>query len=62
MKGSSILLLGGNQSNAVNISSFGTSKVIAYIYPSNFEIPENFYTFGEAIGDFGDDTDIGNTR
>ncbi len=62
MKGSSILLLGGNQSNAVNISSFGTSKVIAYIYPSNFEIPENFYTFGEASGDFGDDTDIGNTR
>lgn len=62
MKGSSILLLGGNQSNAVNISSFGTGKVIAYVYPSNFKIPENFYTFGEATGDFGEDTDIGNTR
>ena len=62
MQGSSVLLLGGNQSNSVNVASFGTSKIIAYVYPSNFEIPANFYTFGEADGDFGGDTNMSDTR
>ena len=62
VKGSSVLLLGGNQSNSVNVASFSTGKIIAYVYPSNFEIPANFYTFGEAEGDFGSETDISNTR
>ena len=61
-QGSSVLLLGGNQSNSVNVATFGTSKIIAYVYPSNFEIPANFFSFGEAEGDFGGDTDMSNTR
>ncbi|WCL80038.1 TIGR02594 family protein [Saprospira sp. CCB-QB6] len=60
-KGSNVLLLGGNQSNMVKISAFGTSKIHAYVFPNNFEIPENYYTFGEAEGDF-ETTDFSQTR
>jgi uncharacterized protein (TIGR02594 family) len=61
-KGSSILLLGGNQSDAVNISSFSTNRVIAYIYPSNFDIPSNYLNLGESNIDNGNDLDINKTR
>lgn len=61
-KGSSILLLGGNQSDAVNISSFNSNKVIAYVYPSNFDIPNDYLNFGESYADNGDDLGIANTR
>jgi len=60
-KGSNVLLLGGNQSNMVKISAFGTSKIHAYVFPKNFEVPENYYTFGEAEGDF-ETTDFSQTR
>ena len=62
MKGNSVLMLGGNQSNAVNVKAFGTSLMIAYVYPSGFEIPQNFYSFGEAEGDFADGGDVSSTR
>ncbi len=61
-QGSSLLLLGGNQSDAVNVKPFGTGKIIAYVYPANFQIPDNFFTFGEAEGDFGGETDMADTR
>ncbi len=61
-QGSSILLLGGNQANAVNVKTFGTSKVVAYVYPSGFDIPANFFTFGEAEGDFGDEVGFDGSR
>jgi uncharacterized protein (TIGR02594 family) len=61
-QGSSILLLGGNQANAVNVKTFGTSKVVAYVYPSGFDIPQNFFTFGEASGDFGDEVGFDGSR
>ncbi len=60
-KGNNLLILGGNQSNAVNIKSFGTSKIVAYVFPSNYEVPANAYTFGENDGDFGG-MDLGSTR
>ena len=41
--GSSIQLLGGNQSDAVNVKNFGTGKVIAYVVPSNYEVPQGAY-------------------
>ena len=61
-KGSSIELLGGNQSNAVNVSTFSSSKVIAYVFPSNFQIPDNYYSFGESNAGSGVETDMSNTR
>jgi uncharacterized protein (TIGR02594 family) len=61
-KGNSILLLGGNQSDSVNISSFSTTKIIAYIYPSNFDIPTNYLNLGESNIDNGNDLDINKTR
>ena len=60
-KGNSLLILGGNQSNAVNIKTFGTSKIVAYVFPSNYEVPANAYTFGESEEDFGG-MDLGSTR
>lgn len=60
-KGGNVLLLGGNQSNMVKISAFSTSKIHAYVFPNNFEVPENYYTFGEAEGDF-ETTDFSQTR
>jgi uncharacterized protein (TIGR02594 family) len=41
--GSSIQLLGGNQSDAVNVKNFGTGKIIAYVVPANYDVPQNAY-------------------
>lgn len=61
-QGSNILVLGGNQSNAVNIAKFDPKKAVAFVVPANYEVPANAYTFGESTGDFGGDSDIANTR
>jgi uncharacterized protein (TIGR02594 family) len=60
-KGSNILVLGGNQGNMVKVSSFGTSKVAAYVVPSSYEVPASAYAFGEVDGDF-DAADFNSTR
>lgn len=60
-QGSKLLILGGNQSNAVNVKSFGTSKIVAYVFPSDYQIPESAYSFGEVSGDFGG-MDLNSTR
>lgn len=49
--GNNVLLLGGNQSNSVNITSFSTSKVIAYVVPASYEVPESAFTFGATNGE-----------
>ena len=41
--GNMIQLLGGNQSDAVNVKNFGTSKIIAYVVPSNYTVPPEAY-------------------
>lgn len=60
-QGNNILVLGGNQGNQVKISSFNPSKVVAYVFPSNYKVPANAYTFGETDGNF-EQTDEHNTR
>jgi uncharacterized protein (TIGR02594 family) len=41
--GSNISLLGGNQSDAVNTSSFSESLFVAWRFPSDYEIPADAY-------------------
>jgi uncharacterized protein (TIGR02594 family) len=43
-QGSNILVLGGNQSNSVKISSYSTSKIVAYAFPGDYEVPESAYS------------------
>ena len=40
MNGSNVNLLGGNQSNAINVRSFPRSKFIAFRWPASFPIKE----------------------
>lgn len=40
-----ILLLGGNQSNAVNIKAFPKDKIVAYVVPTDYNVPESAYSF-----------------
>lgn len=61
-KGNNVLLLGGNQRNAVNVKSFSTSKVVAYVFPSGYDVPQNAYTFGESSGEYGSGGDMSSTR
>jgi uncharacterized protein (TIGR02594 family) len=60
-KGSNILVLGGNQSDMVKVSSFGVGKVAAYVVPANYTVPAANYAFGEAEGDF-ETADFNSTR
>jgi uncharacterized protein (TIGR02594 family) len=55
-QGNKVLILGGNQSNMVKISSFGTSKIVAYVYPSGYDVPEAAFTFGESSGEFNEES------
>jgi uncharacterized protein (TIGR02594 family) len=61
-KGSNILMLGGNQANAVNVKSFPKSKIVAYVVPSGYEVPQSAYSFGESNGEFGSGGDVNSTR
>jgi uncharacterized protein (TIGR02594 family) len=42
-KGDKLLILGGNQSNTVKVSSFGKSQIIAYVVPTGYDVPESAY-------------------
>jgi uncharacterized protein (TIGR02594 family) len=61
-KGNSIQLLGGNQANAVNIKTFSTSKIVAYVVPSGYDVPANAYTFGKSTGNYGSGGGMDATR
>lgn len=43
-----LLILGGNQSDAVNIKAFGTDRVVAYRWPEDVPIDEQPLPVGEA--------------
>jgi uncharacterized protein (TIGR02594 family) len=49
-KGDKLLILGGNQSNTVKVSSFGTSQIIAYVVPSDYTPPASAYDLKEGDG------------
>ncbi|MBL4650724.1 MAG: TIGR02594 family protein, partial [Aureispira sp.] len=61
-KGNNILLLGGNQANAVNIKTFSTSKIVAYVVPNGYDVPDSAYSFGKTDGDYGSGGDVSSTR
>lgn len=46
-QGSKLQVLGGNQSNMVKVSSFGTSQVAAYVVPGDYEVPSANYNLAE---------------
>lgn len=43
-QGSNILVLGGNQSNQVKISSYSTGKIVAYCFPNDYDVPASAYS------------------
>lgn len=44
-----LLILGGNQSDAVNIKAFDTSRVVAYRYPEGIPIDDRPLPVGDAV-------------
>jgi uncharacterized protein (TIGR02594 family) len=60
--GNNIQVLGGNQSNQVNVTSFGTSQVVAYVVPDNYEVPESAYTLDGSNAGSGAAGNVSNTR
>jgi uncharacterized protein (TIGR02594 family) len=61
MSGGQIQLLGGNQSDQVKVSPFGTGKVIAYVVPSQYEVPDGAYSLTD-YGAGGVASDMASTR
>ncbi|MEQ5183160.1 TIGR02594 family protein [Providencia alcalifaciens] len=44
----SLLILGGNQSDAVNVKAFGTDRVVAYRWPDGVEVDNRPLPIGDA--------------
>ncbi|RJP37885.1 MAG: TIGR02594 family protein [Phycisphaerales bacterium] len=59
--GDKIQLLGGNQSNEVNVSGYGTDRIIAYVVPSDYEVPADDYDL-KPYGQRTDEGDFDSTR
>lgn len=47
-KGGNLLVLGGNQNDAVNIKSFSKANVVGYRWPEGFDIDETALSVGTA--------------
>ena len=61
-QGNRLLLLGGNQSNAVNVKAFGTGQIVAYVVPSGYTVPSSAFQLdanGPRVEDSGG---VGDTR
>jgi uncharacterized protein (TIGR02594 family) len=43
--GDNLIILGGNQKNEVNKTSFSANKVIAYVMPTDYQVPASAYEF-----------------
>jgi uncharacterized protein (TIGR02594 family) len=56
--GNNISVLGGNQKDQVNVSTFSTSKIVAYVVPKNYSLSnsaynlENIKTSDNEVGNF----------
>jgi uncharacterized protein (TIGR02594 family) len=59
--GTSIQLLGGNQSDQVKVSPFGTGSVIAYVVPVSYAVPNGAYDLTD-YGSGGVASDMASTR
>jgi len=50
--GSGLRVLGGNQnSTSVNVSTFNVDRVLAYVVPENYQVPQNAYLLDEFEGE-----------
>lgn len=47
-QGDRLLILGGNQSNGVNVKAFGTRQIAAYVVPPGYEVPAAAFQLGAA--------------
>lgn len=61
-QGSRLLVLGGNQSDSVKISSFSTSKIVAYVVPGDYEVPAEAYNLDGTTGEFEETGGLAATR
>ncbi len=61
-QGDRILVLGGNQSDSVKISSFSTSKIHSYVVPEGYEVPAEAYNLGGSGGEYEDGGGVAATR
>ena len=50
-RGEKLLILGGNQSDTVKVSSFGTSQIIAYVVPPDYNPPDSAYNLKDGTGE-----------
>lgn len=49
-EGSRIQVLGGNQKDQVKVSSYSTKSVIAYVFPDDYEVPDDAYDLSAYAG------------
>jgi uncharacterized protein (TIGR02594 family) len=61
-QGSRLLILGGNQSNGVNVKSFGTGQIVAYVVPSGYQVPASAFQLGGANAEVGEGGGVSDTR
>jgi uncharacterized protein (TIGR02594 family) len=61
-QGSSLLILGGNQSNAVNVTAFATDQIVAYVVPSGYTVPASAYQLGGSGGRVRNNSGVSDTR
>jgi uncharacterized protein (TIGR02594 family) len=61
-QGDRVLLLGGNQSNGVNVRAFGTSQIVAYVVPPGYEVPAAAFQLGGGGPDVAQGGGVRDTR
>ncbi|MEM7037947.1 MAG: TIGR02594 family protein [Bacteroidota bacterium] len=61
-QGGKLLILGGNQSNSVKISAFSKSKIVAYVVPSDYEVPAEAYNLSGSKEEVEDGGGMAATR
>lgn len=61
-QGGNVLLLGGNQSDQVKISTFAVGKFSAFVFPADYKIPPSASNLQETKGDHGKPVGFESTR
>jgi uncharacterized protein (TIGR02594 family) len=61
-QGDRLLILGGNQSNGVNVKAFGTRQIAAFVVPPGYEVPAAAFQLGAAETEVGAGGGVGDTR
>ncbi len=61
-QGDRLLILGGNQSNGVNVKAFGTRQITAFVVPPGYEVPAAAFQLGAAETEVAAGGGVGDTR